>query len=165
MSIPAALASSVSALYLVLIRGGLIGDFSQHMGVVLNAVLIIVFAVMALRYALARELVRHRRWALRLFLAVSGVWFFRVGVFFWILINRGPVGFDPDRFVGPVLTFLSFAQYLLPLAVLELYMRARDRGGMTAKYAMAVTLGVLTLVTATGIFAHAMIMVRSGTAI
>ena len=159
-----AVLASTSALYLSVVRGGTPGGFLQHATIDLDAVLILVFAAQALRYALARNFVVHRRWAIRLFLAVSGVWFFRAGVFFWILINQGPVGFNPETFEGPALTVLGFVAYLLPLGVFELYWRAQQRGGTAARFSMAATLVVLTLAMAGGVFAHAMFMVSSGAA-
>jgi len=81
----------------------------------------------------------------------SGVWFFRVGLMLWVLLNKGPAGFDPKTFQGPFLTFWAFGQYLLPLAVLELYLRARDRGGAPARLAMAAGLFVLTVAMGVGI--------------
>ena len=96
--------------------------------------------------------------ALRLFLAVSGVWFFRVGLMFWLIANRGPAGFDPQTFSGPFLTFLAFAQYLLPLALLELYLRAQQsRRGLT-KLATAALLALATLAMAAGIAGAALVM-------
>lgn len=146
---------SLGGLYMVWVRGS-VGDLSQHIAISLNAVLIMIFAVMTLRSALAYELGAHRRWALRLFLAASGVWFFRVGLMLWVLLNQGPAGFDPKTFQGPFLTFWAFGQYLLPLAVLELYLRAQDRGGASARLAMAATLFVLTVAMGVGIFVAAM---------
>jgi hypothetical protein len=164
--IPAAFLASLSALYLVLIRGGSSDEGAHHAGIVLNGVLIMVCAAMALRYALARNFAVHRRWAMRLFLTVSGVWFFRVGLFFWILVNGGrAVGFDDETFSGPALVFLSFAQYLLPLAVLEIYLHLRNRGGAVSKYALAALFGVFTLATAVGLFGYAMFIVKTGAAI
>jgi hypothetical protein len=84
------------------------------------------------------------------------VWFFRVGLMFWLLVNQRPVGFDTKSFTGPFLSFLSFADYLLPLAVLELYFQAQDRGGAVARRAMAAVLVLLTLAMAAGIFAATM---------
>jgi hypothetical protein len=159
-----AVLASTSALYLAVIRGGVVGDSFQHAATDLDAILILIFAALALRFALARNFAVHRRWATRLFLAVSGVWFFRVGLFFWIFINRGPVGFDPDKFVGPALTAVGFMSYLLPLAVFELYWRAQQRGGAVARFTVAATLGVLTLGMAVGVFAHAIFMLSSGAA-
>lgn len=123
----------------------------QHLGVSLNALLILLGVVMALRFAVARDFSAHRRWALRLFLLVSGVWFFRVGLFLWLIINQGPAGFDPKTFEGPFLSFLSFAQYLLPLAVLELYFHTQDHGSVFGRAAMAVGLLVLTVAMGVGI--------------
>jgi len=108
--------------------------------------------------------VTHRRWAIRLFLAGSGVWVFRASVFFWILINRGQVGFNPDTFEGPALTVLGFVAYFLPLGVFELYWRAQQRGSTASRFAVAATLVVLTLAMAIGVFAHAMFMLASGAA-
>jgi hypothetical protein len=145
-----ALVMSTTGLYMVWFRGT-VGDFSQHLGISLNAVLIVGFGAMALRHALARDFRGHRRWALRLFLAVSGVWFFRVGLMFWIFVNGGPAGFDPKTFQGPFLTFLSFAQSLLPLAVLEAYLGAREQGGALARLTTAACLAALTVAMSIGI--------------
>jgi uncharacterized membrane protein len=159
-----AVLASTSALYLNVIRGGTPGGFLQHATIDLDAILILVFAALALRYALARNIAVHRRWAVRLFLAVSGVWFFRAAVFFWILINQGPVGFNPETFEGPALTVLGFVAYFLPLGVFEVYWRAQQRGGTASRFAVAGTLVVLTLAMAIGVFGHAMFMLSSGVA-
>lgn len=141
----------IGGLYMVWFRGAA-GDFGQHVAISLNAVLIMLCAAMALRFALARKFAVHRRWALRLFMVVGGVWFFRIGVRLWIFLNHGPAGFDPKTFTGPFLTVWSFGQYLLPLAVLELYLRTRDRGGAPGRLAMATSLLILTIAMGVGIF-------------
>jgi uncharacterized membrane protein len=143
---------SVGGLFLNVTRDR-IGSPSMNMATRINALLIIGFAGMALYRARAGRIDLHRRWALRLFLVASGVWFFRIALFLWIVVNQGPVGYDSRSFSGPVLTVLNFAQYLLPLLVLELYFRAQDRGGPRRRIAMAVALAGLTLVTAAGILA------------
>jgi hypothetical protein len=51
-----------------------------------------------------------------------------VGVFAWIIVNRGPVGIS-DSFDGPFIRFWGFGCYLLPLAVLEPYLRAKKSAG------------------------------------
>lgn len=135
-----------------------VGGPWQHVAISINAVLIMLCAVMVLRHALARRFALHRRWALRLFLVVSGVWFFRIGLALWILLNQGAVGFDPDTFTGPALTTLAFAQYLLPLAVLQLCFHAQERGGARERAAMAAGLFASTLLTAAGIFAASMML-------
>ena len=134
------------------------GDLGQHLGISLNAILIVAFAYLAWHYARARRFDTHRRWALRLFLVVSGVWFFRIGLMLWIVANHGPVGFDAKTFTGPILTFLSFAQYLVPLGVLQLYFRAQSSRSAYAQHAMAGVLAVLTLATMAGIASAAAIL-------
>lgn len=143
---------SLAGLYLMWVRGT-VGDLSQHLGTSLMAVLIMIFAVMALRYAMARDFATHRRWALRLYLVVSASLFIRAGVFLSLLLNRGPLGFDPATFSGPFLTFISFAQYLVPLTVLELYFHVQKQPGSFPRMATAILLFVLTLGLAAGTFA------------
>ena len=146
---------SVAGLYMTWFRGS-VGDLSVHLGSSLNAVLIWLCGAMALRYALARDFKTHRRWALRFFLVVSAPWFFRIGFFLSFLVFKGPFGFDPVTFRGPFLTFMTFAQYLIPLAVLEIYLRAQDRPGALRRMATAGMLFVMTLVMVAGLFAVAM---------
>ena len=149
--------ATISALYMVWFRGTA-GDFPQHVGVSLDAVLIMAFAAAAIRYAIARDFKTHRRWALRLFMVVNGVWFFRVGMMLWLVINRGPAGFNPQTFTGPFLTFWSFGNYLLPLAILELYLRVTDRSSSSTRFAMAAGLFVLTLAMGIGILVATKVM-------
>jgi hypothetical protein len=66
------------------------------------------------------------------------VWFFRLGTFLWLAVNRGPAGFDQDTFTGPFLTIWAFGSYLLPLGALELYFLAQRSGvGHTARVVIA----------------------------
>jgi tetratricopeptide (TPR) repeat protein len=107
---------------------------------------------MALRYAMARDFRTHRRWALRLFLVVSASWFLRVGFFLSFLIARRPFGFDPTTLEGPFATFMVFGQYLVPLAILEVYFWAQNRPGALRRVATAALLFVAALGTAAGLF-------------
>jgi len=140
---------------MIWIRGS-VGDLSQHLGSTLNAIVIWACAAVALRYALTRDFKTHRRWALRLFLAASSSWFYRLTFFLWLLVFKGPFGFDPAKFTGLFPTVMSFAQYLFPLAVLEIYLRAQERPGVLRRMATAGVLFVLTLAMAAGIFAVTM---------
>jgi hypothetical protein len=142
---------SLAGLYLMWARGT-VGDLPQHLGTSLMAALILVFAVMALRYAMARDFKTHRRWALRLYLTVSASLFIRAGIFLSLLLNRGAFGFDPATFTGPFLTFISFAQYLIPLAVLEIYLYVQEHPSAGRRFAMAIMLFLLTLGMGAGIF-------------
>jgi hypothetical protein len=150
----AAFTQAITGIYLTVWVRRLIGDTTQHVVSVLGAVLIIFCAVMALRYAIARNFTIHRRWALRLFLVASASWFIRLG-FAVTLVLLGPIGFDSTTFSGPLVTFWSITQYLLPLGVLELYLWAQDRPGALRRMATAGVLFALTLAMGAGIALNA----------
>ncbi len=147
----AVVATSIAGLYMLFVHGT-VGGVVLMVAQSLDALLILVFAAVALRAALQRDFKTHRRWALRLFMVVSAVWFFRVGLMLWLVIHQAPVGFDPTTFTGPFVTFIAFAQYLVPLLVLECYFRAQDSADARIKIAMASVLVALTLAMALGIF-------------
>lgn len=140
---------SLAGLYMVWTRGTA-GGPSMRIGISLNGVLILIAATMAWRHALARRIDLHRRWAMATFLLVSGVWFFRVGLMFWILANQGPVGIGDD-FDGPFVRIWAYGCYLLPIAILALYLRAQDRPTPALKLTTTAILGALTLAMAVGI--------------
>lgn len=141
---------------LMLVTRGTIGGPVMHAGMLVDALLVLVFAWLAVREARAKRFDSHRHWALRLFMAVSAVWFFRIGLMGWILLNGGPAGFDPVTFRGPFVDVLAFAQYLLPLAVLELYLRARRSANALLQGATAGLLATATLFMCVGIFGATM---------
>lgn len=145
---------SLGGLQMVWTRQGVgLGDLGQHLGISLNALLILIFAWQGWRSARERKIDAHKRWMLRLFLAVSGVWFFRVGLMLWLVVNQGPVGFDPETFTGPFLTALSFGQTLLPLALLQLVLKAQASRHAGFQRAAAAGLGLVTLAMLVGIVA------------
>jgi hypothetical protein len=150
-----AVALAGAGVYMMWVRGTT-GDLSQHLGQTLVAVLIWVCAAMALRHALARDFEKHQRWALRLFLVVGSSLVIRSVFFFTVIVFKGPVGFDPVTLRGPFLTVVAFAQTLVPLAVLELYLRARDRPGALRRMATAAVVLVLTLAMGVGLLGVSM---------
>jgi len=87
-----AFAVSLAGLYMTWIRGS-VGDTHKHVGASLMAVLIMLCAVMALRYAMARDFKTHRRWALRLYIVVSASLFIRAALFLSFFLNHGAVRF------------------------------------------------------------------------
>lgn len=143
-----AFAIAGSGLFIAFTRGAVAGTY-MAIGNTLNAVLLMVCAALALRFALKRRFDVHRRWALRAFVLMLGVFFYRLGMMLWFVANRGPVG-HTDAFDGPFDIFLAFAHVLGPLAILELYMLARDRGGAFARFAMAGGMAVVALATVAG---------------
>jgi tetratricopeptide (TPR) repeat protein len=145
----AGVALSVAGVYMTWFRSR-IGDVSQHLGSTLNAVLIWAFAAIAIRYAIKRDIAAHRRWALRFFVVLSASFFIRL-MLFLVLAIFGPVGLDPATFTGWLPTTMTFAQYLLPLAILELYLHAQTNPGAVRRFATAGVLFVMTLATAAGV--------------
>ncbi len=144
---------ALGGLHLVWVRGGAAGDLSQHLAISANALIILAAAAMAWRAVRAGHVAEHRRWALRLFVAVSGVWFFRVGLMAWLGVFRAPVGFDAKTFSGPFLTALSWGVYaIVPLLLLEAVLRAQRPGTAPAvQGAVAALLLAVTLVMAFGV--------------
>lgn len=143
--------ASLGGLIMIWTRGT-VGGIPQHTAMSIISILILVFAFLTIRYALKRRFDIHRLWAFRLFLVASAVWFYRLGLMFWIGINGGPVGFDMKTFEGPFLTFLAFAQFLLPLAMLELYFYAKSKhSGIYSRLAISTLLFSLTICMGVGL--------------
>jgi uncharacterized membrane protein len=142
--------TATSGLWMLLVRKAGAGDSIQHMASTLNTILILLFAALAWRNAVARKINVHRRWALRLFVVTGGVWCFRVGMQFWLFIMGGPVGFNPRTFTGPFLWIWTYGAYLLPLIVLELYLRAKTRGSGRERLAVATLIIICTMAIAIG---------------
>lgn len=142
---------SLSGLYLIWTTGTA-GDWTMRWGQSFNGVVIMICAVLAYKHARARDFVTHRRWALRLFLAVSGVWFFRVGMMAWFGIHQAPVGIDVETFTGPFPTFLVFAETIIPLSILQLYFYAKENASHVVKITVSSFLILCTLLMAFGIF-------------
>lgn len=131
-------------------RGSYLSPISG-INVALNGALILVCATMAMRLAMARQFEAHERWAMRTFMVVNGVWFFRLGLMAWVLINQGPRGMN-DTLSGPADIALQFSSYLVPLLVLELYQAAKRSSSSAAKTLASGLMVVATLVTAIGVF-------------
>lgn len=140
---------ALSGVWLVVVRGTYLSMISA-VAILINAVLILIFAAFAWRAALKRRFDQHRVWAMRTFMVVSGVWFLRVGLMGWVVLNRGPAGLT-DTLSGPVDIVMVFGSYLIPLAVLELYFAAQ-RGGAVLKAVAAGVVGGAAVYTAAGVF-------------
>jgi len=144
-----AVITSLAGLFLVWTRG-VLGGLTGHLAISLDGILIILFGAITLRHAIARRFTKHRDWALRLFMVGSAVWFFRIGMMAWIVLTGG-IGIDFETFSGPFLRFWFFGQMLIPLALLELYIRARDSKSAILKYSATAVVGIATLAMMFGI--------------
>nr|WP_295108672.1 DUF2306 domain-containing protein [uncultured Caulobacter sp.] len=141
---------ALSGVWLTVVRGTYLSVISA-VAILINAALILAFVGLAWRHAVKRRFEQHRRWAMRTFMVVSGVWFLRVGLMGWVLINRGPVGMTKTM-SGPADIVMTFGSYLIPLAILELYEAAQRNANGALKVLMAAVLAVAAAYTAAGVF-------------
>lgn len=123
------------------------GSIFQDLAISLDAVLIIVFSFFTLRYALKRKFNVHRKWALRLFLVASGVWFLRIGYKAWYFLEN-LIGFKFENFFN----YWCFAAYLIPLAVLEVYFLTEKKKTKKLQIITSVILLIATTYMALGIY-------------
>jgi len=117
----AAVAASVDGLWMLWVRHAQL-ELVNSLAVSLDAVLVVGFVAVAWRAALAHDIARHRRWALRAFMVINAVFFIRVFSAAWVTLTGG-AGMT-DRMNGPMNYVFEVGCYLIPLAVLELYLRA-----------------------------------------
>ena len=147
---------SLAGLYMNFTRGAH-GGLVSGMGNFLNAVLIMSFSVLAWQTAMKRDFVAHKKWALRAFLMVSGVWFFRMGYGIWILITAFKMPGTTANLNGPFDIFLAYAHSLVPLAILELYFYAKRSSSHKVKRYTTAFLALLCLLLVGGIGMVAMV--------
>lgn len=153
-----AFAAAVSGLFMIWVRGSR-ANFTAGLATSMDAMLIITFGALAWRSALARAIAHHRRWALRTYVVANAVWFQRVGIFGWMTFNHAAVGMT-KHFDGWFDFTWAFGCFLLPLAVLELYLRVKDSAGPRGRYAMAAGILLLTAVMAFGSYSAYMFVWR-----
>jgi len=142
----------INGIFIVLYKGtvsGLLGDISMS----INALLLIVCAYYSWIHAKKKDFKTHRKWSIRLFLVMSGVWFFRIGLMFWLFIHGEAVWFDMETFSGPFLTFLGFGQYIIPLILAEVYFIVDESPKKPIKHLFSIFMVLVTIITALGIFA------------
>lgn len=150
----AAIIVSTAGLIMIWTRGT-VGTTFMHVSNSITAIYIIIFAILTIRAARARQFGKHRIWALRLIMVANGVWFFRVATRAWLFINGGPVGFSFKTFSGPFLTLLSIFTYILPLSLilLEMYLYAQKKKDQTFTYITSAVIFMFTIIMVIGIYA------------
>lgn len=143
--------------YLIITRE-IPGDRWMDFGISTAGLLVLVFSALAYKTARAKQFAQHRKWAIRLFMVTNAVWFFRIGLMLWFAVNQGPVGIDMATFTGPALWFIAYAQFLLPLAMLELYFAAQESANRVFKLAIATMIFVAAIATLAGAIAASLMM-------
>ncbi len=147
-----------SAGFIMVWTRGTVGDTFMHVTNSIQAFYIIIFAILAVRFAKKRQFAQHRNWTLRLFMVANGVWFFRIGLMAWLVINQAPVGFNPDTFTGPFLWVLSTVAYAVPISLilLEMYLYAQKKQNQAFSSITSITILLFTIIMAIGIFGATM---------
>ncbi|MEL6686395.1 MAG: DUF2306 domain-containing protein [Pseudomonadota bacterium] len=141
---------ALSGLWLGWVRDTRLSWVSAY-AVSLNGILILAFAVPTVWYAVKRKIAIHKRWAIRLFLAASGVWFLRIFLTAWLIIAGGPKGMNATM-SGPVDMVITYGSYLIPLIIFEIYWRAKVFEKDWLKRVALTLMVSATLVTMIGIF-------------
>lgn len=146
-----AILASIAGLWMDVTREIAVEGLASNFAISFNGVLVLILAAFAWRAAATRNIASHRRWALRTFVVVNGVFFLRLMVFGYIVLAQSP----PSDLLFDVFTYLS---YLLPLALVELYLRAKE-GPALARGGMAVIVLGATAYMAAGIVGYYLIFV------
>lgn len=134
---------SIAGFYLSWIRGS-VGGLTGSIFISINGTIILICAFYTIRKAMTSQFENHRRWAIRLFLAMSGVWFFRVFLMLWLTIHQGPKGFDMETFQGPALNMLYTFSYIFPIFFAEIYFITKEAEPIMGKRILAIFMLVLT---------------------
>ena len=129
-----------------IIARGTIGGPVMDIGFAGYGILTVLCAVQTYRYARARQLSRHRAWALRLFALAIGSWLYRMDYGFWLLLAHG-VGHVPT-FRGWFDHIMAFFFYVPNLLLVELLLRssrkeARSGARLAASAGFVVATGFL----------------------
>ena len=82
-------------------------------------------------------------------MVVNGVWFLRVAIMGWVVVSGGGLGMN-RTLSGPADIVLQFGSYLIPLAALEVYLRAQRSARPVVKRLAAGLVIAMTVVTAVG---------------
>lgn len=125
-----AAATSIGGMIYIVMRGT-IGGAEMNAGFALYGALLLVAALQAVRFARARDMSRHRRWALRFFVLSLGSWLYRVHYGVWYGATGGMA--STPAFDGTFDLVQNFAFYLPYLLLLELWFRVEAPAGQRAR--------------------------------
>lgn len=115
------LLAAVGGLVFIAMKGT-IGGLTMDIGFGLYGVLMFVSAIQTYRYAVIRQINKHRAWSLRLYALAIGSWLYRMDYGFWLLLTDG-LG-HTRSFSGPFDSVMAFFFYIPNLLVVEAFVRA-----------------------------------------
>lgn len=147
---------AITGLYMTWGIGSRLSDVGA-LGVTLNGILIPIFVYYAWRAAVQKKFSLHRRFAVHAFILINGVWSVRLYLMGWFMINQGPLG-NTALIDGPADIAISFASYLLPMAIAELAFWAERRRSSLATLVGAIGVSLLAALTTLGVYAASTMM-------
>lgn len=148
----------ISAAGLIMIyTRGVVGSIFTGIGNNINAICIMTFAYLAFKKAKERDFIAHNLFVWRMYLSVCGVWFYRLGFSFWIVINGGKAPGSNSSLTGPFDIFMGFAHALLPLMIFELYLWIKRSNISWLKISMTALMGIFIICTAAAIYAATLV--------
>lgn len=150
------LIGAITGMYLTWIRGARLSDIGS-IGLTLNGLLIPIAVYLAWKFAINRQFQNHMRWAIHTFILVNGVWTFRLYLMGWFLVNQGANG-NTATIDGPADITISFASYLLPMFIAELYFWAKKQRDNIRISIVNCFMLIGLIITVIGIFAATLFM-------
>lgn len=113
--------AAIGGLIFIVLRGT-IGGTVMNTGFGLYGTLMLLASIQTYRYAVRRNTVLHRAWALRLYALAIGSWLYRMDYGFWAMLHRGG---HEDNFRGPFDQVMAFFFYIPNLVIAEIFIRER----------------------------------------
>ncbi|KZN67801.1 DUF2306 domain-containing protein [Pseudoalteromonas luteoviolacea] len=150
------LAGAFTGLYLTWITGHRLSDIGS-IGVTVNGILIPIAIYFAWQAAVKKRFALHQRFAVHSFLLVNGVWTFRLYLMGWYIVNQGMNG-NTQTLDGPADIALSFASFLLPMAIYEVILWGKKQRKESIKWGISALACFGTLITVIGVIAAGMMM-------
>ena len=144
-------AGAITGLYLSFLGNSSLTEVSA-IGIRINGLLILIAIGIAWLYAVKRNFKAHQRFAIHSFILVNGVWSFRLYLFGWYLLNQGQNG-NTNKLDGPADIAISFACYLLPMAIAELYFYTQRKRNQLLTWFTVIMTTVGAILTFIGIIA------------
>jgi len=106
---------------LFVVFSGTIGGLIMDIGFGLYGVLMLLCAVMTIKFAMARKIENHRAWAVRLFSLAVGSWLYRMDYGFWYML--ADLAGHTETFDGPFDYVMDFFFFIPNLLIAELFIR------------------------------------------
>lgn len=124
-------------------RPATIGGELGRIATSINGLLIIWFAVMTWVTGMKKNFEAHRKWAIRTYVVVNGVWFFRIGFGTWLLVTGFSAHGMTQNLTGWFDRILYFSSYLVPLLICEVYIRVKASDNALAMKWLSIVLFLL----------------------